>query len=104
MAKKILQQNGRVCHKSKKISASLNLALTSRYFLRQTLQDSHTNESWKWFVKNSIPGTLSHVFENFHRRFSRCDWPPLGLQIDEEYTPHAIYPVVKGVFRVLPFK
>ena len=42
MAKKILQQNGRVCHKSKKISASLNLALTSRYFLRQTLQDSHS--------------------------------------------------------------
>ena len=32
-AKKILQQNGRVCHKSEKISASLNLALKSRYFL-----------------------------------------------------------------------
>ena len=84
-----------------KISASLNLALKSRYFLRQNLQDNHSNESWNWFVNSSIPRTLSPFFENFHRRFSRPDWPPLGLQEDQEYTPHAIYPVVKGVFRVL---
>ena len=85
----------------KKISASLNLALKSHYFLRQTLQDKHSNESWNWFVKSSIPGTLSPVFKNFHRRFSQPDCLPLGLQENQEYTPHAIYPVVKGVFRVL---
>ena len=84
-----------------KISASLNLALKSRYFLRQTLQDNHSNESWNWFVNSSIPRTLSPFFENFHRRFSWPDWPPLGIQADQEYTPHATYPVVKGVFRVL---
>lgn len=80
--KKILQQNGRVFHKSEKMFASLNLALKSRYFLRQTLQDKHSNEPWNWFVKSSIPGTLLPVFENFHHRFSRPDWPPLSLQVD----------------------
>ena len=48
-----------------KISASLNLALKSRYFLRQNLQDNHSNESWNWIVNSSIPRTLSPFFETF---------------------------------------
>ena len=33
----------------------------------------HSNESWNWFVKSNIPGALSPVLENFHRRFSLPD-------------------------------
>ena len=39
-----------------------------------------SNESWNWFVKGGIPGALSPVLENFRRRFSWPNWPPLGLR------------------------
>ena len=33
-----------------------------------------------FFFKNSILGVLLSVLENFCRRFSRPDWPPMGLR------------------------
>ena len=39
----------------------------------------HSNESWNLFVKRSIPRALSPVLENFRLRFSRPNWPTLGL-------------------------
>ena len=41
----------------------------------QKIRDRHSNESWNWFVKSSIPGALSPVLENFLRRFSRRTRP-----------------------------
>ena len=43
-------------------------------------RDKHSNESWNCFDKSSIPGALSSVPENFRRRLSPPDWPPLGLR------------------------
>ena len=40
----------------------------------------HSNESWNLFVKRSIPRAFSPVLENFRLRFSRPNWPPLGLR------------------------
>ena len=40
-----------------------------------------SNEWWNcFFFKNSILGVLLSVLENFCRRFSRPDWPPMGLR------------------------
>ena len=40
----------------------------------------HSNESWNWFFKSSMPGALSTVLENVRPRFSQPDWLPLGLR------------------------
>ena len=50
-----------------------------KYFLCP-IRGQHSNKSWNWFVKGSIPGSFSSVFENFRRRFSRPNWPPLGFR------------------------
>ena len=44
------------------------------------IADKHSNKSWNWFVKSSIPGALLPVPENFRRRFSWLNWPTLGLR------------------------
>ena len=41
----------------------------------------HWNESWNRVVKSGIPGAPSTVLENFRRRISRPDRPPLGLRV-----------------------
>ena len=46
---------------------------------QKTITDQHSNKSWNWFVKSRIPGSLLPVLENLSRRFSRPNWPPLGL-------------------------
>ena len=46
---------------------------------QKTITDKHSNKSWNWFVKSSIPGALLPVLENLSRRFSWHNWPPLGL-------------------------
>ena len=53
-----------------------------KYFLRIFLcpiRDKHSTEPCNWFIKRSIPGSLSPFLENFCHRFSRPDSPPLGL-------------------------
>ena len=47
---------------------------------KKSITDKHSNESWNWFVKSSIPGTLFPILENFRRHYSWPNWPPLGLQ------------------------
>ena len=44
------------------------------------IRGQHSNKSRNWFVKGSIPGFLSSVLENFRRRFSRPNWPPLSFR------------------------
>ena len=50
-----------------------------KYFLCP-IRGQHSNKSWNWFVKGSIPGSLSSVLENFRRRFSQPNLPPLGFR------------------------
>ena len=44
------------------------------------IRDKHSNESWNCFFNNSITRVLLSVLENFCRRFSRPDWPSMGLR------------------------
>ena len=50
-----------------------------KYFLC-LITDRHSNKSWNWFVKSSIPGVLLPVLENFRRSFFWPNWPPMGLR------------------------
>ena len=44
------------------------------------ITDKHSSKSWNCLVMSAIPRALSPVLENFHRRFSWPNWPPLGLR------------------------
>ena len=56
------------------------LSLIDFFFCAQS--ETLSNESWNcfFFFKNSFLGVLLSVLENFCRRFSRPDWPPMGLR------------------------
>ena len=60
-------------------SSAIDACLWLIFFCAQS--ETLSNEWWNcFFFKNSILGVLLSVLENFCRRFSRPDRPPMGLR------------------------
>ena len=73
----VAEKNNRLWRSSRK-QRNRCLSLID-FFCAQS--ETLSNEWWNcFFFKNSILGVLLSVLENFCRRFSRPDWPPMGLR------------------------
>ena len=69
---------GKLLHTIRSRSSAIKMLASD--WAQKIIREKHSSESWMWLVKSSIPGALSTVLENFRRRFSRPNWPPLGLR------------------------
>ena len=69
---------GKLLHTRRSRSSAIKMLASD--WAQKIIREKHSSESWMWLVKSSIPGALSTVLENFRRRFSRPNWPPLGLR------------------------